>query len=74
MNLSSSLGAGGTGYLTVLREDSEPVLCRGWRHDGDRKAVLAVFSASEHPHLASLIGCSRALYPSSWPIGCSCSR
>ena len=48
MNLSPSLGAGG---LTVLSEDGERVLCRGWRDDGDgdRTAVLAVLSASEHP-------------------------
>ena len=51
MNLSSSLGAGGPGSLTVLSEDGERVLCRGWRDDGDsdRIAVLAVLSASEHP-------------------------
>jgi serine/threonine protein kinase len=51
MNLSLSLGAGGTGGLTVLCEDGERVLCRGWRDDGDgdRKAVLAVLSGSEHP-------------------------
>src|ERR1700730_12485636 len=51
MNLSLSLGAGGTGGLTVLSEDGERVLCRGWHEDGggDRKAVLAVLSGSEHP-------------------------
>jgi PAS domain S-box-containing protein len=50
MNLSLSLGADGAGSLTVLCEDGERVLCRGWRDDGgDRKAVLAVLSASEHP-------------------------
>jgi PAS domain S-box-containing protein len=51
MNLSLSHGAGGTGGLTVLCEDGERVLCRGWRDDGagDRKAVLAVLSASEQP-------------------------
>jgi len=49
MNLS--LGAGGAGSLTVLCEDGERVLCRGWHDEGsgDRTAVLAVFSASEHP-------------------------
>src|ERR1700719_1757259 len=48
MSSSPSLGAGG---LTVLSEDGERVLCRGWRDDGDgdRTAVLAVLSASEHP-------------------------
>jgi predicted ATPase len=51
MNLSLSLGAGGTGGLAVLCEDGERVLCRGWRDDGDgeRKAVLAVLSGSEQP-------------------------
>ena len=49
MNLS--LGAGGASDLSVLSEDGERVLCRGWRDDGDgdRTAVLAVVSASEHP-------------------------
>ena len=47
MNFSSSLGAAD---LTVLSEDGERVLCRGWRDDGngDRTAVLAVLSAPEH--------------------------
>ncbi len=51
MNLSSSRGAGGASSLTVLWEDGERVLCRGWRDDGNgvRTAVLAVLSASEHP-------------------------
>jgi PAS domain S-box-containing protein len=51
MNLSLPLGAGGTGGLAVVCEDGERVLCRGWRDDsdGDRKAVLAAFSSSEHP-------------------------
>src|SRR6202166_1467696 len=51
MNSSSSLGAGGVGSLTVLSEDGERVLCRGWRDDGDgdRTAVLVVLSASEQP-------------------------
>ena len=49
MNLSFE--AGGTASLAVLCEDGERVLCRGWRNDvnGERGAVLAVFSASEHP-------------------------
>ena len=44
MNLS--LGASD---LSVLCEDGERVLCRGWRADGDgaRTAVLAVVSAAE---------------------------
>ena len=51
MNLSSSLGAGWASSLTVLSEDGERVLCRGWPDDGDgdRTAVLAVLSASEQP-------------------------
>ena len=51
MNLSASLGAGGASNLTVLSEDGERVLCRGWRDDGDGDgaAVLAVLSAFEHP-------------------------
>ncbi len=51
MNLSPSLGAGGVSRLTVLLEDGERVLCRGWcgDGDGDGTAVLAVLSASEHP-------------------------
>jgi PAS domain S-box-containing protein len=51
MNLSSLLGPGGDGSLEVLSEDSERVLCRGWRDDGDgdRKAVLAVLSGSAPP-------------------------
>ena len=51
MNLPTSLGAGGAGSLTVLSEDGERVLCRGWRDEGhgDQTAVLAVLSASEHP-------------------------
>src|ERR1700726_3278940 len=57
MNLSPSLGAGGVSRLTVLLEDGERVLCRGWRDDGDGDgtAVLAVLSASEHP-TPSLVG------------------
>jgi PAS domain S-box-containing protein len=51
MNLSVSTGVGGVSRLSVLLEDGERVLCRGWRDDGDgdETAVLAVFSASEHP-------------------------
>jgi PAS domain S-box-containing protein len=51
MNLSPPLGAGGVTRLTVLLEDGERVLCRGWRDhdDGDGATVLAVLSASEHP-------------------------
>jgi hypothetical protein len=51
MNLSVSLGGGEANGLAVLCEDGERVLCRGWRddRDGNRKAVLAVLSGSEHP-------------------------
>jgi PAS domain S-box-containing protein len=51
MNLSSSRGASGAYTLTVLWEDGERVICRGWHDDGDgdRVAVLAVRSSSEHP-------------------------
>src|SRR5580704_14787624 len=51
MNLFPSLEVGGVSRLTVLLEDGERVLCRGWRDDGDGDgtAVLAVLSASEHP-------------------------
>ncbi|HXO69942.1 MAG TPA: serine/threonine-protein kinase PknK, partial [Bradyrhizobium sp.] len=51
MNLSLSLGVSGVSRLTVLFEDSERVLCRGWRGngDGDGTFVLAVLSASQQP-------------------------
>src|ERR1700722_16443636 len=51
MNLSPSLTAGWVSRLTVLLEDGERVLCRGWRGDGDGNgtAGLAVLSASEQP-------------------------
>ena len=51
MYLSRSLGPGGASSLTVLCEDGERVLCRGWRDDGEgeRTAVLVVLSASEYP-------------------------
>jgi PAS domain S-box-containing protein len=50
MNLSPSLVAGGMSRLTVMSEEGERVLCRGWRDDGDGSgtAVLVVLSASEH--------------------------
>ena len=56
MNLS--LGAGEASDLSVLSEDGERVLCRGWRVDGDgeRIAVLAVLSAAELARQALLIG------------------
>ena len=50
MNLSSSFAAGGASDLTVLSEDGERILCRGWcDNDGKRAAVLAALSASEYP-------------------------
>jgi PAS domain S-box-containing protein len=51
MNLSASLGAGVISRLTVLLEDGERILCRGWRDDGNGggAALLAVLSASEQP-------------------------
>jgi PAS domain S-box-containing protein len=51
MSSSLPLGAGGATGLTVLCEDGERILCRGWLNvdDGDRKAVLAVLSPSERP-------------------------
>src|ERR1700733_5908680 len=41
-------GVNADGSGQVLWVDGERVLRRGWR-DGDRTAVLAVLSASEHP-------------------------
>jgi len=57
MNLSPSFGVGGVSGLTVLLEDGERVLCRGWRDNGDGEGttVLAVLAASEHPRRPSLI-------------------
>jgi len=57
MNLSLSPGASGVSRLTVLLEDGERVLCRGWRDDGDSDgaAVLAVLAASEHPPPAFVV-------------------
>jgi PAS domain S-box-containing protein len=56
MNPSSWFGAGGDSSLQVLWEDGERVFCRRWRDsaDGDRKAVLAVLPATEHPTPGSL--------------------
>jgi PAS domain S-box-containing protein len=51
MSLSSSIEAVGHGNLEMLSEDSERVLCRGWRDvgDGGLTAVLVTLSGSEHP-------------------------
>jgi PAS domain S-box-containing protein len=53
---SSWFGAGEESRLQVLWEDGERVYCRGWRDgsDGDRKAVLAVLPAEEHPTAGNL--------------------
>jgi hypothetical protein len=40
MNLSPLLGRGGIRRLTVLSEEGERVLCRGWRDDGDGSGTL----------------------------------
>jgi PAS domain S-box-containing protein len=51
MSFSQPLVADGASSFVVLLEDGERILCRGWRDDGDgnRTAVLAVLSASDHP-------------------------
>ena len=56
MNPSSWFGTGSDNSLEVLWEDDERVFCRRWRDgaDGNRHAVLAVFSAAEHPTPSSL--------------------
>src|SRR5580700_11151344 len=49
-------GADWDGSCEVLSEDGERVLCRGWRRgdDGNRRAVLVVLPAAEHPSPSSL--------------------
>src|SRR5260370_15075652 len=44
------------GGFEVLSEDGERVLCRAWRRgdDGDRRAVLVVLPAADHPSPSSL--------------------
>src|SRR6516162_1313200 len=56
MNPSSWFGTGSDNSLEVLWEDDERVFCRRWRDgaDGNRHAILAVFSAAEHPTPSSL--------------------
>jgi PAS domain S-box-containing protein len=51
MNLPLSLLLSGASSTSVLWEDDERVLCRGWRDDGDghRTALLAVLSTTDHP-------------------------
>ena len=56
MDLSSRFGAAVEGELKVLWEDGDRVFCRGWLLDSnaDRRAVLAVLPAAEHPSRATL--------------------
>ncbi|CCE06221.1 PAS sensor protein (modular protein) [Bradyrhizobium sp. STM 3843] len=56
MNLSSFLGAGWTHGPQVLHNDDGILLCRAWREyaNRQRKMVLAVVSAAEHPTPQSL--------------------
>ncbi|CAN7754939.1 trifunctional serine/threonine-protein kinase/ATP-binding protein/sensor histidine kinase [Rhizobium sp. LjRoot258] len=56
MKLSFGFGTEDDGSLQVLWKDGERVFCRGWHldSDGNRKAVLAVMPAAEHPTPASL--------------------
>jgi PAS domain S-box-containing protein len=51
INLSSPVGSDWAEGLTILSQDDERVLCRGWRYDldGQQTAVLVVLPASEHP-------------------------
>ena len=57
LRLPNSLnGADWDGSCEVLSEDGERVLCRGWRRgvDGNRRAVLVVLPAAEHPSPSNL--------------------
>ncbi|MGA2128077.1 MAG: AAA family ATPase, partial [Xanthobacteraceae bacterium] len=56
MNPSSQTDVPEDGSFQVLWEDGERVFCRGWRlgTDGNRRAVLAVVPAAEHPPPGSL--------------------
>jgi PAS domain S-box-containing protein len=56
LDLSFRFGAKGDDGLQVLWDDGDRVVCRGWRldADGNRGAVLAVLSTTEHPPPASL--------------------
>ena len=57
IRLPNSLnGADWDGSCEVLSEDGERVLCRGWRRgdDGNRRAVLVVLPAAEHPSPSNL--------------------
>jgi serine/threonine protein kinase len=57
LRLPNSLnGVSWDGSCEVLSEDCERVLCRGWRRgdDGNRRAVLIVLLAAEHPSPSKL--------------------
>ena len=57
LRLPDSLnGACWDGSCEVLSEDGERVFCRGWRRgdDGNRRAVLFVLPAAEHPSPSNL--------------------
>ena len=56
MNLSSFMGAGWLHGPQVLHDDEGILLCRACREDvnGERKIVLAVVPAAEHPTPQSL--------------------
>src|ERR1700730_14403264 len=57
LRLPNSLnGAYWDGSFEVLSEDGERVLCRAWRRDddGDRRAVLVVLPAADHPSPSNL--------------------
>jgi serine/threonine protein kinase len=54
LELSFRFGAQGEDGLQVLWEDGELVLCRCWRGEGDRQAVLVLYPAAEHPRPAVL--------------------
>ena len=56
MNLSSFMGEGWAHGPQVLYDDEGILLCRAWREgiNGERKVVLAVLPAAEHPTPQSL--------------------
>jgi serine/threonine protein kinase len=56
LNPTSQLDAQGDSSFQVLWEDGECVFCRRWRFgpDGERRTVLAVLPAAEHPPPTSL--------------------
>jgi serine/threonine protein kinase len=56
MNLSSFMGTGWVHGPRVLNDDEGIMLCRGCREgvDGERKVVLAVVPAADHPTPQSL--------------------